>query len=427
VTSRITRRLERAGSWSFSAWCIVAAFCTYFCMYAFRKPFTAGTFEGEMLWGVGYKTVLIMAQVFGYTLSKFIGIKVTSEMTAGRRAAGIVILIGLAHFSLLLFGLTPPPYNFIFLFLNGLPLGMVFGLVISFLEGRRLTEALAAGLCASFIVSSGVVKTVGRSLVIYGGVDEYWMPFLTGLVFVPPLLLSVWMLRQIPPPREEDVQHRSKRSPMKRDDRRRFFALYAFGLTLLIATYALLTIMRSIRDDFAVEIWRDLGWAGTPTIFAYTETVVMLGVVAINGAAFLIHNNRRALRTVLVTVLAGFVVVALAVGGYKQGWLTGVSLMVLTGLGMYVPYVAFQTTLFERMIAVFRDKSNIAYLIYLADAVGYLCYLGVMLFRNFRQSSIRYLDFFLHASLWMCLLSTIMMILCLIYFQRKIAGLEPEP
>ena len=77
----------------------------------------------------------------------------------------------------------------------------------------------------------------------------------------------------------------SKRSPMHRADRRRFFALYAFGLTLLIATYALLTIMRSIRDDFAVEIWRDLGRADTPTIFAYTETLVMLGVVAINGAA----------------------------------------------------------------------------------------------------------------------------------------------
>ena len=55
--------------------------------------------------------------------------------------------------ALLLFALVPAPYNFGCLFLNGLPLGMVFGLVLSFLEGRRLTEALAAGLCASFIVA----------------------------------------------------------------------------------------------------------------------------------------------------------------------------------------------------------------------------------------------------------------------------------
>jgi hypothetical protein len=32
-------------------WASLAAFCTYFCMYAFRKPFTAGTFEGMTVWG----------------------------------------------------------------------------------------------------------------------------------------------------------------------------------------------------------------------------------------------------------------------------------------------------------------------------------------------------------------------------------------
>ena len=31
---------------------------------------------------------------------------------------------------------------------------MVFGLVLAYLEGRKLTESLAAGLCASFIISS---------------------------------------------------------------------------------------------------------------------------------------------------------------------------------------------------------------------------------------------------------------------------------
>ena len=40
----------------------VAAFCTYFCMYAFRKPFTAGTFEGDEVFGLGLKTVLVISQ-----------------------------------------------------------------------------------------------------------------------------------------------------------------------------------------------------------------------------------------------------------------------------------------------------------------------------------------------------------------------------
>ena len=50
------------------------------------------------------------------------------------------------------------------MFINGLPLGMVFGLVMAYLEGRRQTEMLAAVLCASFIVSSGFVKSVGKWL-----------------------------------------------------------------------------------------------------------------------------------------------------------------------------------------------------------------------------------------------------------------------
>jgi hypothetical protein len=152
----------------------------------------------------------------------------------------------------------------------------------------------------------------------------------------------------------------------------------------------------------------------------------MLGVVAINGAAIVIRDNRRALQTAVVTILAGFLLVGLAVGGFTQGWLTGLNFMVLTGVGMYVPYVAFHTTLFERMIAVFRDKSNIGYLMYLADAAGYLGYVGVMLFRNFFPSPIHYLDFFVGASLLICLVSTILMILCTIDIQRKMAVARPN-
>ena len=106
--SSLTDKLAKAGPRSFSAYCIVAAFATYFSMYAFRKPFTAGTFEGTMLLGIGYKTVLVGAQVIGYTISKFLGIKFVSEMLAHRRAAAILVLIGIAEMALLLFALTPP-------------------------------------------------------------------------------------------------------------------------------------------------------------------------------------------------------------------------------------------------------------------------------------------------------------------------------
>ena len=126
-SSSLKQRLEYASPVWFSTYCIIAAFGTYFCMYAFRKPFSAGTFEGMELAGIGFKTVLITSQVIGYTLSKFIGIKYVSEVSPSKRAISILFLIGMAELFLLLFGLVPAPYNFVMLFLNGLPLGMVFG------------------------------------------------------------------------------------------------------------------------------------------------------------------------------------------------------------------------------------------------------------------------------------------------------------
>ena len=132
-------------------------------MYAFRKPFTAGSYTAEPF-SAGFKTWLVLAQVLGYTISKFIGIKVIAEMTAARRAKMLFGLVLLAQVALVLFALIPPPYNAACLFLNGLPLGMVFGLVLGFLEGRKMTEAFVAGLCASFILADGFTKSVGAYL-----------------------------------------------------------------------------------------------------------------------------------------------------------------------------------------------------------------------------------------------------------------------
>jgi hypothetical protein len=70
-SSRISVWLSRTNSFAFTIYAIIAAFSTYSCMYAFRKPFTVATFEGISYWGMDYKTILIIAQVLGYMLSKF--------------------------------------------------------------------------------------------------------------------------------------------------------------------------------------------------------------------------------------------------------------------------------------------------------------------------------------------------------------------
>jgi hypothetical protein len=418
--SRLSEALARARPGVFSAFCIVAAFGTYFCMYAFRKPFTAGTFEDVTLWGIGYKPVLVAAQLLGYTLSKFIGIKVVSEMPAARRAGMILILIGIAEAALLLFALVPAPYNFGLLFLNGLPLGMVFGLVLSFLEGRQLTEALTAGLCASFIVSGGVVKSVGRTMILDWGISEYWMPFLTGLVFAVPLVLSVALLRHIPPPTKVDVAKRAPRKPMYHRQRAAFFRRHAAGLIGLFLAYVLLTVMRTLRGDFAVEIWDELGEGGKPAIFAKSEALVMIGVVIVNGAAIRIRNHRLAFLSTLCLIAGGFLFVLLALAGQHQGWLSPFAFMVLSGFGMYVPYVAFHTTLFERLLSSLREPANLGFLMYFADSVGYLGVVGVLAARSLTTDNLEFLPLFLTISLVVAVTSIAIVIWLYIHFRARL-------
>ncbi|MFG0264663.1 MAG: DUF5690 family protein [Rhodopirellula sp. JB055] len=405
---------------TFSIYCIIAAFGTYFCMYAFRKPFTAATYDGMVAFGVGYKTILITAQVAGYTLSKFVGIKVVSEMPPRYRAVSIVALIAIAECSLLLFAITPVPWNFIWLFVNGLPLGMVFGLVLGFLEGRAVTEALSAGLCASFILSSGFVKSVGRTLIESYHVDTFWMPALTGLIFLVPLFLFVWMLAQIPAPSSADEQLRSKRSPMNGLQRRAFWKRHALGLTGLLTIYVLLTVIRSLRDDFAIEIWSELGVQNEPTVFARSEFWVMIGVVAISGLTSLIRDNRVAFLSSIGLLTTGFVIVVAAVTGQVTGQLSPMAFMVMLGFGMYIPYVAFHTTVFERMIAALRESGNIGYLMYLADALGYLGYVGVMLYRNSATSDQNFLSLMNYTSVIVAGLASVITLFLCIHYTTKL-------
>ena len=370
-----------ARDWALSLWCIVAAFGAYACMYGFRKPFTAATYS-DAPFHPGFKTWLVLAQVLGYTLAKFIGIKVIAEMRPERRAAVLLGLIGLAQAALLLFGLTPPPWSLACLFVNGLALGMVFGLVLGFLEGRKMTEAFVAGLCASYILADGFTKSVGAWLLELG-VGQRWMPFVTGLLFLLPLVLFVWMLQQIPPPSAADVAARSERAPMNRAERWAMFCRHAPGLVGISVAYLLITVLRSMRADFAPELWAALGVKVEASVFTRSELFVALGVLAINGFIVLVRDNRKAFFLALSLALAGLGLIGLTLLAYAAGRISPFAFMVLLGFGLYVPYVAVHTTIFERLIALTRERGNIGYLMYLADAFGYLGYVGVMLVRNF--------------------------------------------
>ena len=385
--------LERASPAAFSAYAIVAAFSAYFCMYGFRKPFAAATFEGEGSFGLDLKTTLVLAQVLGYTLSKFLGVKLVTELSAQRRAVVLVGLIITAELALVGVGALPPRLRPIAIFFNGLPLGAVWGLVFGFLEGRRTSEILGAGLSASYIVASGAVKSVGASLLELG-VPEAWMPFVTGLVFLPPFLGAVWMLSQLPPPAPEDVEARTERHPMAAGERRAFFTRFAGGLVVLTGLYTLLTAYRDFRDNFAAEIWKAVGESGKPALFTLSELPVAFAVLVGLALLYRVRDNRRAFFAVHGVMAGGTLLIGLATLAFDLGMLSAVWWMVLIGTGLYLAYVPYGCMLFDRLIAATGAAGTAVFMIYVTDAFGYAGSIVVLLYKSFGQAELSWLDFF---------------------------------
>ena len=412
----ITQKLSQTNRFWFSIYATLVAFCLYTCIFAFRKTFTVGTFEGLAYLGVSYKVWLIIAQVIGYGLAKFIGIKVISELPAFKRARGIVIMISIAGISWLFFAITPAPYNIFFLFTNGLPLGMGWGLVFGYLEGRRVTEVLGAGLSVSFIFSSGFAKSVGKFVMNNWGTSEYWMPFVSTCLFLFPLLLFLWLLDKLPPPSAIDEEMRTKRQPMNAVERKKFMLAFAPGLVLLILTYMLLTAFRDFRDNFSADVWKSLGYGNSAEIFTKTEVPITLAILVIMGSIMFIKNNRVALIVNHLLILLGMVLVGVSSFLFDREQISAPVWMIMLGLGLYLGYVPFNSILFDRLIATFKYVSTVGFLIYLADAFGYLGSIGVMIYKEFGQASLSWLDFFIGAGYVMSIVGSVLIMGSMVYF-----------
>jgi len=397
----------------------LASFGAYFCMYAFRKPFSVATFEGMEVFHIDYKIILIIAQVVGYALSKFIGIKVVSELKANQRAYYLLGLILISEMALVLFALVPKPFNVIFMFLNGVPLGMIWGIVFSYLEGRKFTEILGVALSTSFIVSSGVVKSIGLFVMESWGFSEFWMPAITGALFIVPLLFFSWLLEKIPKPTQEDIELRSERIPMNGKDRKNLLLKFSFPITIWVLFYTFLTAFRDFRDNFSRELWDTMGYKGDVSVYSSSETLVAFIVLFVLGFAFYFRDNIKALFFYQFLLLIGSISLGFSTYLFHSGYLNPFTWMVISGFGLYICYVPFNCLFFDRFIGAFRIKGNAGFLIYIADAFGYLGSVMVLLYKNFGQSSLSWIDFFIYSAYSVAGIGLVVTISSIVYLDRE--------
>lgn len=397
----------------------IVVFLAYTMIFGFRKSFTVATFDGITLAGYSYKTVLVICQMLGYLLAKFYGIKYISELKRTGRGKTILVLTGFAWLCWLFFALVPVPYNSIFLFLNGFPLGMLWGIVFSYVEGRRSTDFIGATLAVSFIFASGFVKSVGAWLMVNFGISEFWVPFYTGLVFALPLLLFVWLMEKIPPPTEEDINFRAERIPMSQAARKNFISEFLGGLIACTLIYCFATLFRDIRDNFGAEMWKEMNFFNQPAIFSKTETPITLVVLLLIGSMVLIKNNFTALKTAHYFILSGFIIAGTCTALFKTNHISPIWWMTWVGLGLYMVYIPFNAVFFDRLISTFKYAGNVGFLIYIVDSFGYVGSIGVLLTKEIVKIELNWVTFFSNSVVILSVVGSLITLYSLSYFSRK--------
>lgn len=397
----LTARLAAAPGWAFALYAGGAAFTAYFCMYGLRKPVDTVTFTGAKFLGtqIDLKTACVLGQIIGYVVSKYAGVRICSEAASVRRA---MLLAGAgmwAELALLAFALVPPALRPVAMFANGLPLGIVWGLIVRYLEGRRTSDTLLVILSGSFVIAGAATKDFGLYLLTAFEVPEVWIPAAAGAVFLIPYLGATQLLHQLPPPDAGDEAARSARPNLDAVGRRAFLLRVGTGFFLLLLAYFLLTAYRDFRDHYGREILKAMGHGGDPGIFIRTERWALVVVLAALALLNLIREHRWAVAAVFAMVLAGFGLIAGTTLAYRGGYLNGLDWLALVGVGLYLAYVPFGTVLFERIVAAARFRGTSVFAVQLADGIGYTGSALVQLYRDLAHSDVDRLEFFVPLSL----------------------------
>ena len=134
---------------------------------------------------------------------------------------------------------------------------------------------------------------------------------------------------------------------------------------------------------------------------------------------FYIKDNFKALLTYHALLILGTLVLAASTLMYQTGILDPFVWMVCTGFGLYICYVPFNCLFFDRFIAAFKVKGNSGFLIYIADAFGYVGSVLVLLYKNFGQAKLSWLNFFVYGTYAVAFIGIIITVVLFLHFGAR--------
>ena len=362
-------------------WAGGAALLSYSLVYALRKPYTAASFEGLTFWGSDYKVAVTTIQILGYVIAKFFGIKIISELKKENRFRFFVGSAVLAEAALVGFGLLDAPYNVAAMFVNGLSLGCMWGVIFSFIEGR------------------------------------FWMPALIGGFALPLLVFMGYMLKRLPQPTAEDIALRNERVTLDGKGRRALFRKYAPILSLIFVGNFMLLMLRDIKEDFLVNILdvsNQSSW-----MFARIDTIVTLIILGIFTLFIFFRSNINALLWMMTLVVAGCLTMTYVSYHYETLDLKPVVWLFVESLSLYIAYLTSQTVFFDRFIACFRIKGNVGFFIAMIDFIGYMGTVALLSAKELFNIDIEWFALFNHIACAVGAVCTVLFIAVAVLIYKK--------
>jgi len=336
----LTQRLDKSHTAVATIYTVFAAFSAYFSIYGISASLFAATFDGVTVFGkMDLKVAFSIAQMLGYAISKVAGAIVIPTIKRNYRCPTLVLLAVLAELPLVLFGALPPAGQVAMVFLSGIPMAWMWGIMVMYLEGRRTSEFLLMGLYLSVMVASGAAKSIAAA-VLRAGISESWMPAFCGAFSAVAFIFFIILLDAIPDPSVEDRKVRSERRTITQAEARRFLVRWAPGLIVVTLVYSLLTAYRNFRDYFAPELWRDLEGADfDPSRFTQSELPVGICTAVAYCLLYWIKDDKKAFFSILGVMFVGGAVVLIATITQVAGLINPLSWMIMVGVGLYMAYI----------------------------------------------------------------------------------------
>ena len=327
-------------------------------------------------------------------VSKFIGIKLISELKREGRLKFILVSIVVAELSLVLFGCLPRPFNVLALFFNGLSLGCMWGVIFSFLEGRRVTDLLASLFGLSIAVSSGTAKSIGLFVVDTLHVSEFWMPALIGAVALPLLAGFGYVLDHLPKPTAEDKALRVERVTLDKQQRWELFRNFAPILSLLFFANLFLTVLQDVKEDFLVKII-DVNTAGLSSwVFAKVDGVVTLIILAVFATLALVKSHIKVLSVLLTLVIAGAITLSFVAFNYHSLQLSPLLWLFIQSLCLYFFVPQFSDNFLRPLYRLFPYQGKCRFFIAMVDSIGYTGTVLVLVFKECFNPDLDWLEFY---------------------------------